>query len=105
MRQQARIEELEQTVTRLTARVEELSACNKELSAQAARLSKNSSNSSKPPSSDITKPPREAPPRNRGNKVGGQPDHARHERTPFDPDKIDRTCLHELSPDEVRRLG
>ena len=102
-RQQARIVELEQTVARLTARVEELSACNKELSAQVARLSKNSSNSSKPPSSDITKPPREGPPRGRGRKIGGRPGHARHERPPFAPDEIDRTCLHELAPDEVRR--
>jgi len=95
-RQQARIAELEQLVARLTARVEDLSA-------QVARLSKNSSNSSKPPSSDITKPPREAPPRNRGHKVGGQPGHARHERPPFAPDEIDRTCIHEFPPDEVRR--
>jgi hypothetical protein len=50
-RQQVRIAELEQVVARLTARVEELSV-------QVARLSKNSSNSSKPPSSDIVKPPR-----------------------------------------------
>ena len=49
--QQARIAELEQLVAQLTARVEELSA-------QVARLRKNSSNSSKPPSSDIVKPPK-----------------------------------------------
>ena len=49
--QQLRIAELEQRVAQLTARVEELSA-------QVARLSKNSSTSSKPPSSDIVKPPK-----------------------------------------------
>ena len=95
LRQQARIAELEQTVARLTAKVEELTA-------QVARLSKNSSNSSKPPSSDIVKPPR--PPGHAGNgRIGGQPGHARHERPPFAADQIDRTCLHELTPEEVRR--
>ena len=94
-RQQARIAELEQLVARLTARVEDLSA-------QVARLSKNSSNSSKPPSSDIVKPPR--PPGHAGNgRIGGQPGHARHQRPPFAPDQIDKICLHELTPQEVRR--
>ena len=94
-RQQARIAELEQLVARLTARVEDLSA-------QVARLSKNSSNSSKPPSSDIVKSPR--PPGHAGNgRIGGQPGHARHQRPPFAPDQIDKICLHELSPQEVRR--
>ena len=94
-RQQARIAELEQVVARLTARVEELSD-------QVARLSKNSSNSSKPPSSDIVKPPR--PPGHAGNgRIGGQPGHPRHQRPPFAPDQIDQICLHELPPEEVRR--
>ena len=94
-RQQARIAELEQLVARLTARVEDLSA-------QVARLSKNSSNSSKPPSSDIVKPPR--PPGHAGNgRIGGQPGHPRRQRPPFAPDQIDKICLHELSPSEVRR--
>jgi len=94
-RQQARIAELEQVVGRLTARVEELSA-------KVARLSKNSSNSSKPPSSDIVKPPR--PPGHAGNgRIGGQPGHPRHERPPFDANQIDKICLHELPPEEVRR--
>lgn len=95
LRQQARIAELEQTVARLTAKVEELTA-------QVARLSKNSSNSSKPPSSDITKPPR-PPGYAKNGRIGGQPGHVRHERPPFTPDRIDRTCLYEFPPEEVRR--
>jgi transposase len=82
--QQRRIAELEQRVAQLTARVEELSA-------QVARLSKNSSNSSKPPSSDIVKPPGQ-----KGAKIGGQPGHARHERPPFAPDQIDRVADYRL---------
>jgi transposase len=95
LRQQARLAELEQTVARLTAKVEELTA-------QVARLSKNSSNSSKPPSSDITKPPR--PPGHAGHgRIGGPPGHPRHQRPRFDAHQIDRICLHELPPSEVRR--
>jgi transposase len=97
--QQARIAELEQQVAQLTARVEELSA-------QVARLSKNSSNSSKPPSSDIVKPPK--PPTQDGGRrhLGGQPGHARHERTPFDPDQINQTIDYRLDrcPDCGARL-
>ena len=89
--QQARIAELEQLPARLTARVAELSARVEELSAQVARLSKNSCNSSKPPSSDIVKPPK--PPTKDGRKrhLGGQPGHPRHERAPFTPDQINQT--------------
>lgn len=75
-----------------------------ELEAELARLKKDSSTSSKPPSSDIIKPP---PPRKRpqvGRKrkrgPGGQRGHARHERTPFPPDKVDRIWLYEY-PDST----
>jgi transposase len=81
--QRTRIAELEQIVVQLTAKVAELSA-------EVARLSKNSSNSSKPPSSDIVKPPK--PPTQDGRKrhLGGQPGHPRHERPPFAPDQINQ---------------
>jgi len=94
--QQARIAELEQRVAQLTGRVEELSA-------QVARLSKNSSNSSKPPSSDIVKPP--MPPTKDGGRrhLGGQPGHARHERTPFAPDQINQTI--DYRPDRCPDCG
>jgi transposase len=53
-----------------------------ELERTVARLSKNSTNSSKPPSSDITRP--KAQQRQNGKrKIGAQPGHPRHERPTF----------------------
>ena len=53
-----------------------------DLERTVAKLSKNSSNSSKPPSSDITRPKPQQ--RQRGErKIGAQPGHPRHERPAF----------------------
>ncbi len=65
------------------------------LTDKVAKLSKNSSNSSKPPSSDIVKPPR----KKKGNgsrNIGGQPGHSKHERTPFATNEIDDFQTHTL---------
>jgi hypothetical protein len=62
--------------------VETLQARVVELERMVARLSRNSSNSGKPPSSDITRPKQQR--RRRGKRrIGAQPGHPRHERTPF----------------------
>jgi len=55
-----------------------------------AQLKKNSSTSSKPPSSDIVKP-ESKPAKGKGckRKIGGQPGHPKHERTPFTPAQLD----------------
>jgi hypothetical protein len=63
---------------------------NDKLDEQAKKivaLQKNSTNSSKPPSSDITKPAE----KNKGtkNNMGGQRGHPKHERIPFGDDEID----------------
>ena len=54
------------------------------LETENAKLRKNSSTSSKPPSSDIVKPPKD---KSKGKmerrKIGGQKGHAKHERQPF----------------------
>lgn len=64
--------------------------------AELAKARKNSSNSSKPPSSDIVKPPKLL--RTKGKRhCGGQAGHPRHEREPFSSAAIDRTILHTLS--------
>ena len=62
------------------------------LERELARARKDSSTSSKPPSSDIVKPPKTASKkggRTVKRKIGGQPGHEKHEREPFDPDEID----------------
>ena len=76
-----------QRIAALEKQVAELIKVNAELADKVAKLSKNSSNSSKPPSSDIVKPPRKA--HNTQGKIGGQPGHPKHERPPFTPDQID----------------
>jgi len=92
-----------QIIQRQQSRIAELKKQVAELSAQVARLSKNSSTSSKPPSSDIVKPPK--PPTKDGGRrhLGGQPGHARHERTPFAPDQIHQTI--DYRPDRCPDCG
>jgi hypothetical protein len=98
-----RLETLEAEVAALRRENQQLRQENQQLRDEIARLKKNSSNSSKPPSSDIVAPPKDLPRRGKKNKIGGQPGHPRHQRPPFDAKQIDRICLHELSPEEVRR--
>ncbi|MGH8694544.1 MAG: IS66 family transposase [Burkholderiales bacterium] len=93
----------------LLALVRQLSVQNDELKRRVAQLErelaaarKNSSNSSKPPSSDITQPGRD---RSAGSgdagrvsrrKIGGQPGHVKHERAPFPPGQVHRFRTHRL---------
>ena len=69
------------------------------LERKLAKAKKDSSTSSKPPSSDIVKPPKgpkgSSPERRR--KPGGQPGHPQHKRTPFPPEQIDDSHRYELS--------
>lgn len=70
------------------------------LEAELAAARKNSANSSKPPSSDIVKPPRPGSPKDkamRKRKRGAQPGHPRHQRPPFPPEEIDERIDYSLS--------
>jgi transposase len=80
---------LEALILKLQARIETLEAQVQKQAAEIARLRRNSSNSSKPPSSDIVKPPAPQLPNGKKRKIGGQPGHERHDRAPFPPDQID----------------
>ncbi|MGH7928081.1 MAG: IS66 family transposase [Candidatus Binatia bacterium] len=88
-RLEAKVAELEAMIAKLIARVAELEA-------ELAKAKKNSSTSSKPPSSDIVKPPSKSrrDKRTGKRKRGGQPGHPRHERRPFPPEEIDATWIH-----------
>lgn len=68
------------------------------LEQEVARLRKNSSTSSKPPSSDIVKPPSTGSKAGQGRKrgIGGQPGHEKHEREPFAPEDVDDVVEYSL---------
>ncbi len=67
-----------------------------QLEAELAAARKNSSTSSKPPSSDIVKAKKSKPKSGKKRKPGGQPGHPRHERPEFPPEMIDESLLYSL---------
>lgn len=101
----ARIEALE---ARDRERAKQIADLLEEVRQLKARLGRNSSNSSRPPSSDIVTSPKPKPEPS-GRKPGGQPGHEAHNREPFPPDKVDcrtavlpprcRHCDHEFPAD------
>ena len=96
-----RIEALEQRVDQLQHENNRLHRENNQLQRENAQLKKNSATSSKPPSSDIVKPPKTtAKGKASGGgkakrKHGGQPGHDKHERQMFTPDEVDHAYTYE----------
>jgi transposase len=87
--QQAVVKRLCELDAQVQAGEQKIAALEREL----ARRSKDSSNSSKPPSSDdITKPKtragQAAEAQGKGNHIGGQPGHRRHTRAPYPPETL-----------------
>jgi transposase len=72
-------------------RIAELESQLKVALDKIATLQKNSTNSSKPPSSDIVKPPKPRKDKDRRRKIGAQKGHPKHQRPPFADDQIDTT--------------
>jgi transposase len=96
---------LEQTNAQLRGEVRQLGADNQKLKDQIARLKRDSSNSSKPPSSDIVKPKKKGMSRGKHKRrIGGQEGHPRNERIPFAPDDIGPIIPYELSPQQAQGL-
>ena len=83
---------------RLDAALEKI----KILESEIVSLKTNSSNSSKPPSSDIVKPSK-APKRKGKRKIGAQKGHQQHLRRPFDDNQIDE--IIDTTPDVCPKCG
>jgi len=86
----------------LVPQVEALQAKVRELE---LRLGQNSSNSSRPPSSDSPQVPRRSPVPPSGRARGGQPGHVAHQRPMLPPERVDQivdhrpaTCDHCATP-------
>ena len=71
----------DQQIATLQQQVQQMQQQLAALQEMVARLQKNSSNSSKPPSSDIVQPPKPAPKKGKKRQRGGQPGHSKYERT------------------------
>ena len=94
------IEELRAQVAKLTARIDELELA-------LAKATKNSSTSSKPPSSDLTKPkPKQKKPGRRARRrQGGQPGHEQNLRELLPPERVNETIEYTLDDQAAKRLG
>jgi len=90
-------------ITQLLEEIKLLRAENAMLKDKIARLEKNSSNSSKPPSSDIVKPPKPEPADGTKRKIGGQFGHPKSIRQPFAPEDV-TPVICELSAQEAAGL-
>ena len=76
-----------------------------ELELALAKATKDSSTSSKPPSSDITKPKTPKKPGRCGKpKRGGPPGHQQHLRENLPPERVDETFDYEMTDEDVQRL-
>jgi transposase len=94
------IAELKALVAALTKRVAELEL-------ELAKAKKDSSTSSKPPSSDITKPKakQKKPGRRKQRRQGGQLEHERHLRESLPPERVDESIDYEINDHDVQRLS
>src|SRR5262245_14634303 len=92
----ANCERLQAQVDSLRQQLDALQASVAALQERLASARQDSSTSSKPPSSDIVKPPPSAGTSVQGKRrPGGQPGHPKHERTLFGPDAV-TPFLHTL---------
>src|SRR5271166_5030615 len=89
---------LHQENQELQAQLRALEQQVQQLQTELATARKNSSTSSKPPSSDIVKPPKPSTPVADGKRSpGGQPGHPGHFRDAFPAEQVSNTLVHRLS--------
>ena len=86
---QAQLDEARALIKTLTDRITQLEN-------ELAEARKNSSTSSKPPSSDIVKPKKPRRKDGKKRKRGGQPGHPRHERPEFPPEMVNEFFSYTL---------
>jgi transposase len=96
MDKDAIIEKLTKQIGLLLERIRQLEQENAMLKERIAQLQKNSSNSSKPPSGDIVRPPKILRQANKKRKRGGQYGHTKFSRQPFEPRQVDQVIEYEL---------
>ena len=101
------IEELRALVAEQAARLEEQAARIAELELALAQAKKDSSTSSKPPSSDLVqpRPKNKKPGRRQKPRRGAQRGHEQHLRQPLPPDRVDEIVEYGIDDNEVKRLG
>ena len=101
------IAKLQKLVETQAAQLKKYEARIEQLELELAKSKKDSSTSSKPPSSDIVKPRKKhgKPGRPKKRKRGGQPGHERKLREPLPPERVDETIDYEIEDSEVARLG
>jgi hypothetical protein len=101
MDKNAIIEKLTKQVALLLERIRQLEQENTMFKEKIAQLEKNSSNSSKPPSSDIVKPLKIIRQSSKKHHRGGQYGHTKFSRQPFEPHEVDKVIKYELKDKET----
>src|SRR5258705_1036982 len=102
---QAQLETQQAQLEPQQAELETLKTALAQLQAQLAGARKDSSTSSKPPSSDIVKPPKPPLPEGQDKRrIGGQPGHPKHERALFPPEQVNGGS-HDYVPDLCPSCG
>ena len=87
--QRAQLETQKAQLEALQTQLDVLQRTIAQLEAQLAAARKDSATSSKPPSSDIVKPPKPPPLKGQDKRrIGGQPGHPKHERVLFPPEQV-----------------
>src|SRR5262249_7274314 len=89
---------LQEQLAGLRGQIEALQATVARLQEQLASARKDSSTSSKPPSSDIVRPAKTSGTEPTRRPRGGQPGHPRHERTLFPAAMVNETFDHRPDP-------
>lgn len=102
------VEQLKKQIDRQAKQINAQEKQIDDLKLKLARAQKDSSNSSKSPSSDIVKPPKN----NKNNsakqkkrKRGAQKGHKRNLREPLPPERVDKEIIYDINDADVQKLG